>query len=104
VLAPATESDDGMFELVPVVGRRDFGAKLVASFRHNPLGVDDLRAAGLEVAPPIAGRRFELTVSTDDGVAPPAQIDGEELPPASRYQVVVAARALRVIVPREPMD
>lgn len=104
VLAQATESDDGLFELVPVTGRRDFGAKLIASFRHNPINVDDLRAAGLEVAPPIAGRRFVLSVTTDDGAVPPAQIDGEELAAGSRYQVEVAARALRVIVPREPMD
>jgi hypothetical protein len=37
-------------------------------------------------------------------VLPPAQIDGEELAPASRYEVIVAARALRLIVPREHVD
>jgi diacylglycerol kinase family enzyme len=104
VLDPDTESDDGKFELVPVTGRRDFGAKLIASFRHNPFGADDLRAAGLEVAEPIAGSRFVLSVRTDDGTPPPAQIDGEELAPGDRYDILVAARALRLIVPREHVE
>jgi diacylglycerol kinase family enzyme len=104
VLDPDTEADDGKFELVPITGRRDFGSKLLASFRHSPINVEDLRNVGLEVAEPIAGSRFVLTVRPDGGPLPPAQIDGEELAPAGRYLVVVAARALRLIVPREEVE
>jgi diacylglycerol kinase family enzyme len=104
VLDPETEADDGKFELVPIAGRVDFGAKLLATFRHSPINVDDLRGVGLEVAPPVAGSRFELTATTPDGPPPPAQIDGEELVPASRFQVLVASRALRLIVPREEVE
>ena len=104
VLDPDTEADDGKFELVPITGRRDFGSKLLASFRHSPINVEDLRNVGLEVAEPIAGSRFELSVPDDGSPVPPAQIDGEELAPARRYEVVVAARALRLIVPREELE
>lgn len=100
VLDPETEADDGKFELVPITGRRDFGQKLVSAFRHSPINADDLRAVGLEIATPIAGARFELTILAD-GRLPAAQIDGEELEPTDRYEIAVAARALRLVVPRE---
>jgi diacylglycerol kinase family enzyme len=69
----------------------------------DPVNVDDLRTIGLEIAEPIVGSRFELTVRADDG-PPPAQIDGEELVPGRRYDIVVAARALRLVVPREHLE
>jgi diacylglycerol kinase family enzyme len=100
VLDPDTEADDGLFELIPITGRRDFGTKLVSTFRHSPINTDDLRNVGLEIADPIAGARFDLAVSAD-GALPAAQIDGEELDPAPRYEVQVAARALRLVVPRD---
>jgi diacylglycerol kinase family enzyme len=104
VLDPDTEADDGKFELIPITGRRDFGSKLVSAFRHSPINADDLRTVGLEVAEPIAGSRFQLTVKGHDGhPIPAAQIDGEELDPTERFDVDVAARALRLIVPRDHM-
>lgn len=99
-----SESDDGRFELVPVTGRRDFTTKLLGAFRHNPVGVDDLERLGIEHAAAVAGTHMELTVRSDGGVLPAAQIDGEELPAGDRYDVSVVARALRLIVPREHVD
>ena len=99
-----SESDDGRFELVPVTGRRDFTAKLLGALRINPVGLDNLEALGIEHAPPIAGTRMELTVRTEGGILPAAQIDGEELPAGDRYTIEVVARALRLIVPREHVD
>ena len=100
VFDPAAEADDGLFELIPITGRRDFTSKLVTAFRHNPLGPDDLRALGLEAADPVPGASFTLTVRAD-GEPPAAQVDGEEIPAGQRYQIDVLARALRLIVPRE---
>lgn len=99
-----TESDDGLFELVPVTGRRDFGTKLVGSLRRSPVGTDDLARLGFEHAPAIAGARFDLTVRSPGGMLPAVQCDGEELPAGDRYRIEVLPRALRLIVPRDHVD
>lgn len=104
IFDPATESDDGRFELVPVTGRRDFGAKLLGSLRRSPVGVDDLAALGFEHAPAIAGAKFDLAVRTVGGNLPAVQIDGEEIPAGDRYYIEVIPRALRLIVPHEHLD
>lgn len=104
IFDPATESDDGRFELVPVAGRRDFGAKLIGGLRRSPVGVDDLAAIGIEHATPVAGSTFELIVRTAGGTLPAAQCDGEELPAGERYRIDVEPRALRLIVPRDHVD
>ena len=98
------ESDDGKFELVPVIGRRDLLGKLLGTMRHVPVGMDDLERLGIEHAPAIAGTKIELTVRSEAGLLPAAQIDGEEIPAGDRYTIDVIARALRLIVPREHVD
>jgi diacylglycerol kinase family enzyme len=98
IFDPATESDDGRFELVPVTGRRDFGTKLIGTLRRSPVGIDDLQLLGFSHAPPISGSRFELTMR--GAPLPAAQCDGEELPAGERYRIDVVPRALRLIVPR----
>lgn len=103
IFDPDTESDDGRLELVPVTGRRDFGAKLIGGLRRSPVGVEDLAALGIEHEPAVGGTKFELAVRTT-GKLPAAQIDGEEIPAGDRYYIDVAPRALRLIVPREHVD
>jgi diacylglycerol kinase family enzyme len=100
IFDPATESDDGRFELVPVAGRRDFGTKLIGSLRSSPVGLDDLKSLGFQHADPIQGARFELAIRGASAL-PSAQCDGEELPAGDRYLVEVLPRALRLIVPRD---
>lgn len=101
VLDPATEADDGLFELIPVRGRIDLTTKLVANLRHLPIGDDTLRALGLEHSDPIPGARFGLTVvSPGADRFPGAQIDGEELLAGERYRIDVLPRCLRLIVPK----
>jgi diacylglycerol kinase family enzyme len=102
IFDPDTESDDGRLELVPVTGRRDFGAKLIGGLRRSPVGTDDLAALGIEHAPAIGGVKFELVVRS--ATLPAAQIDGEEIPAGDRYYIDVAPRALRLIVPRDHVD
>ncbi|MBK9036656.1 MAG: hypothetical protein IPL61_36305 [Myxococcales bacterium] len=101
VLDPDTRADDGVFELIPIYGRRDLTSKLFASLRHLPVDGDTLRDLGIEHSEPIAGRRFALTV-TQPGQAgyPGAQIDGEEIPSGRRYLIDVLPRCLNLIVPR----
>jgi diacylglycerol kinase family enzyme len=102
VFDPDIESDDGLFEMVPVTGRRDFGAKMLGALRRSPLGADELSLLGFTHDKPITGARFELHIRTTP--APSAQCDGEELPPGDRYRIEVIPRALRLIVPREHID
>lgn len=104
IFNPQSESDDGRFELIPVAGRRDLTAKLIASLRHSPIGAPELEMVGIRSAPPIAGTRMELTVRTEGGTLPAAQIDGEEITAGDRYVIEVATRALRLIVPREHVE
>jgi len=87
-----------------VIGRRDFLGKLLGTMRHVPVGMDDLEKLGIEHAPAIAGTHMELSVRAEGGVLPAAQVDGEEIPAGDRYVIDVAARALRLIVPREHID
>lgn len=104
VFAPAAESDDGRFELVPITGRRDFTTKLLGGIARSPVGLDDLGKLGIHTAEPLAGARFELVVRTGGGPLPAAQCDGEELPAGDRYRLEVLPRALRLIVPRDHVD
>lgn len=103
VFDPEISAEDGKLELVPLTGRRDLTAKLVSAFRHSPLTAEDLKSLGIDVADPIAGSTFELTLRSD-GALPAAQADGEELPAGERYRITVAPRALRIIVPREHVE
>ena len=93
------ESDDGLFELVPVTGRRDFGTKMLGALRRSPVAIDDLSLLGFAHEPPTTGAKFELTVRANP--LPAAQCDGEELPVGDRYRIDVVPRALRLVVPRE---
>ena len=101
VLAPDSEPDDGLFEMIPIAGRRDLTSKLLATLRHSPVDEDDLRELGIEHSSPVKGARFDLTVLQPGALEPPsAQIDGEEFVPGDRFRVTVLKRALPVIVPR----
>lgn len=105
VLDPAARADDGLFELVPIAGRRDLTSKLVASLRHLPVDGDLLRDLGLEHSEPIRGRRFVLTVASPGSAGrPQAQIDGEEMVAGERYRIEVLPRCLHVIVPERSLD
>ena len=104
IFDPATESDDGRFELVPVAGRRDLGTKLLGTLRRSPIGIEELGMLGFSHAQPVAGSTFELGVRNASGTLPAVQCDGEELPAGDHYRIEVVARALRLIVPREHVD
>jgi len=100
VLDPRAEADDGRFELIPIIGRRDFTQKILSTFRASPISESDLRNLGFDLAPPVPGRRFVLEVKVD-GPRPACQFDGEEVPAGDRYTIEVAPRCLRLIVPRD---
>lgn len=94
-------SDDGRFELISIRGRRDLSLRMIAGFRHNPLGEDALSRVGLSVSETHNGANFELIIKVASGAWPGAQIDGEEVPAGERYRIAVQPKALHLIVPHD---
>ncbi len=89
VLDASARHDDGKFEVVPFLGKRDFVAKAVTK-------LSALGGLGLEPAKGVSARRIAIDLSSADVAA---QIDGEELPAARRFEIEVLARELRLVVP-----
>ena len=105
IFDPNAESDDGRFELVPVTGRRDFGAKLLGTMRHVPVGMDDLEQLGIEHAPAIAGTQARARRAQPKAAScPPRRSTAKRSQPAIATPIDVVPRALRLIVPREHVD
>jgi len=102
VLAPDAEPDDGLFEMVPIAGRMDFGSKMLSTLRHHSVTEDDLRKLGLEHSQPVSGASFVLTcIQPGAESQPAAQIDGEEFASGDKFRIEVLPRILRLIVPRD---
>jgi diacylglycerol kinase family enzyme len=101
VLAPDAEVDDGLFEMIPVAGTREFTSKMLATFRHSPIDEANLESIGIDYAKPIPGSEFVLTILHPGEDAPAVQIDGEEFPAGDKLRIDVLRRALCIIVPRE---
>ncbi len=100
VLANAATVDDGLLEMVPIVGLGDFTAKAVSGLRGSPIGEYELAQLGIKPTRPIPGREFTLTAFQPGVLEPPAaQVDGEELPAGDRFRIVTLPRLLRVVVP-----
>jgi diacylglycerol kinase family enzyme len=94
--------DDGLFEVVPFRGKRDWTSKAIVDLDGNPLGEEVLNAVGIEHTKPFKVARLELRFERSAGGAPlAAQIDGEELPvlPDDVVTIDVVPRAVRLIVP-----
>ncbi len=104
VFAPESRHDDGRFEIVPFVGKRDWLSKAMVHLDTSGQLERDLAALGVTHSRAVSAADIDLTLTPHGGNAlPAAQIDGEELAPlpGGRLVVKVAARALRLIVPRE---
>ena len=100
VLANAATADDGLLEMVPIVGLGDFTFKAVSGLRGSPIGEYELAQLGIQPTRPVPGREFTLTAFQPGVLEPPAaQVDGEELPAGERFRIVTLPRLLRVVVP-----
>lgn len=103
VFDETSRHDDGVFELVPFVGKRDWASKALIDLAAVPLNEEMLEDLGLEHSKTLRGSSMELELFDPEGGAPlAAQIDGEEWPANPKVRIDVAARALRLIVPAKP--
>lgn len=92
--------DDGLFEIVPFRGKRDWTSKAIVDLDGNPVTEEILNAIGIEHSKPFRASRIELTFDVPhDGAAFAAQIDGEEFPTGQRALIEVIPRAIRLVVP-----
>lgn len=100
VLDEASRHDDGIFELVPFVGKLDWTSKAIRDLQVVPLNEEMLEQVGLEHSKALRGSVMDLEFfAPEDGAPLATQLDGEEWPAHPRIRIEVAARGLRLIVP-----
>jgi diacylglycerol kinase family enzyme len=92
--------DDGLFEVVPFRGKRDWTSKAIVDLDGNPITEEMLNAFGVEHSHPFRASRLTIRLEwPEGGASPAAQIDGEEYPASDRASVEVVPRAIRLVVP-----
>jgi len=102
VFDETSRHDDGIFELVPFVGKLDWASKAIRDLQVVPLNEDMLEDLGLEHSKTLRASTMDLEFFEPEGGAPlAAQLDGEEWPASRRVRIEVAARAIRLIVPAD---
>jgi len=99
VVDPTSRHDDGMFEVIPFRTRPGWLSRAAVGLYGGPL----VRAGLVDAAAPpgtLRASRIDVHFRVPErGIAPPAQMDGEELAPAAHISIEVIARAVRLIVP-----
>lgn len=100
VLDDRAKHDDGLFELVPFQGKRDWASKAIIDLQGNPLTEEMLHPLGVEHSKNYQASKMELTILDPPGGAPlAAQLDGEEWPATPHVTIEVVKQGLRLIVP-----
>lgn len=100
VFDEGSRHDDGIFELVPFVGKNDWVSKAIRDLEFVPLNEGMLEDLGLSHSKTLRASTMELEIFEPAGGKPLAtQLDGEEWPASHRVHIEVAARGLRLIVP-----
>jgi diacylglycerol kinase family enzyme len=100
VFDETSRHDDGIFELVPFVGKNDWVSKAIRDLEFVPLNEGMLEDLGIQHSKTLRASVMDLEIFEPDGGAPLAtQLDGEEWPASRRVHIEVAARGIRLIVP-----
>jgi diacylglycerol kinase family enzyme len=94
--------DDGKFEIVTFDGVRDWTSKFIVQHKKLPLTEEMLNRIGVSHSPVYRGSeiRVQILRPTKDKRLP-AQLDGDEFPPADQFEVRVHPRMLNIIVPED---
>src|SRR6185312_1983096 len=101
VFDPDARPDDGRFEVVPFVGKRDWVSKAIVHLDGSGTAAEALSAVGVRHSESLSASSIELDFEEQPGQPLSAQIDGEELPATALVRIDVLARALRLVVPAE---
>ncbi len=99
ILDKTSAHDDGLFEVVPFRGKRDWMAKSIVTLEGSPVSGEMLSAVGAAVSTGFRARRMGIAFTLPRDVKHAAQIDGEEWVASERVEIEVVERAVRLIVP-----
>jgi diacylglycerol kinase family enzyme len=102
VVDPKSLHNDGRFEIVPFSGVRDWTSKLILYHKKSPITEEMLNKIGVSHTPSYRGSDIRLQLyrpNRDKSI--PAQLDGEEFPPADRFEIQVHPQFLNIIVPKD---
>ncbi len=95
-----SKHDDGLFEIVPFRGKRDWASKAIVDLQGNPLTEEMLNQIGIEHSKPFRASKITMTFHEPEGGAKlAAQIDGEEFFAGERVTIDVVPRVVRLLVP-----
>ncbi len=100
VFDPTARHDDGEFEVIPFLGKRDWTSKALLGLEQTGEVTAALAAVGVTHSEHLRGAVIELHLFKHDEPLF-AQIDGEEFPASGVLRIEVKPRMLRLIVPRE---
>ena len=100
VFDETSRHDDGIFELVPFVGKNDWLSKAIRDLEFVPLSENLLENLGLEHSKTLHASVMDLELfEPAGGAALATQLDGEEWPASHRVRIEVAQRGIRLITP-----
>jgi len=93
-------TDDGKFEVLPFRGVRDWTSKFIVQHKKLPLTEEMLNRIGVSHSPVYRGHEIKIQIfRPNKDKRLPAQLDGDEFPPADQFEVEVHPRLLNIIVP-----
>jgi len=100
VFDPTSKHDDGLFEVIPFAGKRDWVSKGMVHLETTGALSEALAEVGVTHSEGVRARSIELRFTSREGALPlAAQIDGEEFPATPRVRIEVLPRAIRLVVP-----
>ncbi len=101
IVDPDASASDGMVEIAPFRGLRDWTSKIILRHRKVPVREEMLNRIGISHAPHFKGAHARIQIlrpQVDRRL--PAQRDGEEFVLADHYTIDVLPRLLSLIVPK----
>ncbi|MSP26491.1 MAG: hypothetical protein EXR75_15350 [Myxococcales bacterium] len=101
VLDRNAAADDGLFELVPFQGRRDWASKALRDLAVSPVWQEELDLLGLEHSQGFRAQSFDIDLFRPEKVDLNAQVDGDEWHGGDRYRVEVSPDRLPLLTPRD---
>lgn len=100
IVDPASRPNDGLLEIAPFTGVRDWTSKLIVQHKKVPITEEMLNRIGIAHAPTYRGSEIHIQIlRPNKDKRLPAQIDGEEFPPTDLYEVRVYPQMINLIVP-----
>jgi diacylglycerol kinase family enzyme len=93
--------DDGLFDVIPMQGRRDMLSKLLRDLKDLPLWQEDLDDLGITHSEGFSAAKLDIELIRPLGDSVKSQLDGEEWIDGDRFQIEVEPGALPIIVRRD---